>query len=184
MVFGMAWRFFFQAAYVIDNDSAASLALEGGVCTHLRGRFSPFSLYGWLLMLENRRIWYHPPSGITNTPFASAPLLPIDPQFEKHPESMPSGWFGKEVTLDEQLTLSFRLSMGYSSPACFLHFEPHYEKCLYAILKKILPFGDSLLASWRLPEIWKWIKPKQQPGQVVANSILKFCMKPTWKGLN
>jgi hypothetical protein len=77
-------------------------------------------------------------------------------------------------SLDERLTLSFRLSTGVTpSPALLSTLRAHYESA-YTHFKENPSLADSLLAVGELPRDLKLDKTQTAAMTVVANSILNF----------
>jgi len=151
------------------QDSAASLHRRS-MYTFAR-RFSP-SPYMVTFDAGNREICITRRVN-TNTPLQALNLL-NDPQFVEASRSMSERVIREKVTLDEQLTLSFRLSTGVTpSPALLSTLRAHYESA-YTHFKENPSLADSLLAVGELPRDLKLDKTQTAAMTVVANSILNF----------
>ncbi len=109
----------------------------------------------------------------TNTPLQALNLL-NDPQFVEASRSMSERVIREKVTLDEQLTMSFRLSTGVTpTPALLATLKEHYQSA-FKHFQENPSLADSLLAVGELPRDNRLDKAQTAAMTVVANSILNF----------
>lgn len=109
----------------------------------------------------------------TNTPLQALNLL-NDPQFIEASRSMSERVIREKKSIDEQLTLSFRLSTGVTpSPSLLSTLRAHYESA-YKHFQENPLLADSLLAVGELPRDITLNKNQTAAMTVVANSILNF----------
>jgi hypothetical protein len=109
----------------------------------------------------------------TNTPLQALNLL-NDPQFVEASRSMSERVIREKLTLDEQLTMSFRLSTGVTpSPSLLATLKEHYQSA-FKHFQENPSLADSLLAVGELPRDIRLDKTQTAAMTIVANSILNF----------
>jgi len=109
----------------------------------------------------------------TNTPLQALNLLNA-PQFVEASRSMSERVIKEKETLDDRLTLSFRLATGVTPDERLLKtLREHYESAFKHFQENPL-LADSLLAVGELPRDIRLDKTQAAAMTVVANSILNF----------
>ncbi|TDQ17526.1 cytochrome c [Algoriphagus boseongensis] len=109
----------------------------------------------------------------TNTPLQALNLL-NDPQFVEASRCLSERVLKEKTTLEEQLTLSFRLSTGLTpSPQLLTILKDHYQSAI-SQFKENPNLADSLLAVGEIPRDKSLDKIQTAALTVVANSILNF----------
>lgn len=109
----------------------------------------------------------------TNTPLQALNLLNA-PQFVEASRSMSERVIKEKESLDDRLTLSFRLATGVTPNESLLNtLREHYESA-FKHFQENPSLADSLLAVGELPRDIKLDKTQTAAMTVVANSILNF----------
>lgn len=109
----------------------------------------------------------------TNTPLQALNLL-NDPQFVEASRSLSERMLKEKESLDDQLTLGFRLSTGVTpSPQLLATLREHYQSA-FTHFQQHPNLADSLLAVGEIPRDKRLDKTKAAALTIVANSIFNF----------